>query len=151
MDEEKGGVLLKEREFHKFTHEIKNPLAICNGYLEMMLKKKETDSSYLSIVKSEVQRSLNIITEYSMNKFFVLEIEEIDLTYLLEDVIKTLSFLFLESQSKILFLETKEYYMWGDYNRLKQVFLNLLKNAYEARCGEHLLVVVRIVDYQDYH
>ncbi|MBQ6135476.1 MAG: HAMP domain-containing histidine kinase [Bacilli bacterium] len=151
MKEEKGGVLLRDREFHQFTHELKNPLAICNGYLEIMLQKKSINSSYLPIIKSEVQRSLDIISLYSNRKFFTLEMEEFDLVYLLEDVIETLKLLFLESQSKILFLETREYYMLGDYNRLKQVFFNLLKNAYEARGENHLLVVVRIVEFPDYY
>ena len=116
-----------------------------------MLQKKSINSSYLPIIKSEVQRSLDIISLYSNRKFFTLEMEEFDLVYLLEDVIETLKLLFLESQSKILFLETREYYMLGDYNRLKQVFFNLLKNAYEARGENHLLVVVRIVEFPDYY
>ena len=38
--------------FNKFTHEIKNPLTICNGYLDMILKCDEKDKeTYLKIVK----------------------------------------------------------------------------------------------------
>ena len=41
--------------------------------------------------------------------------------------------------------------MMGDYQHLKRVFLNLLKNAYEAAEGDPLLVVVRIVPCSYYY
>ena len=147
-----GEAVVREREFHKFTHEIKNPLAICNGYLEIMMRENDrTKEKYLPIIHKEVERSLNIINEYSQNKFSTLEIEEFDLTYLLEEVVKTLNSLFLKNNSKILFSEKKEYYMKGDYNKLKQVFLNLLKNSYEAKNSESLLVVIQILPYHNYY
>ena len=41
--------------------------------------------------------------------------------------------------------------MEGDYNKLKQVFINLLKNAYEARSNEKLLIDIRVLSYSNYY
>ena len=49
----------------KLTHEIKNPLAVCKGYLEMInLEKKDKAEKYLSIMRDEIDRSLNIMTDF---------------------------------------------------------------------------------------
>ena len=40
-------------EIHKLVHEIKNPLSICTGYLEMLPKANEENTSkYLNIIKN---------------------------------------------------------------------------------------------------
>ncbi|UKI27213.1 MAG: hypothetical protein L6V91_00625 [Bacilli bacterium] len=48
------------------THEIKNPLAVCKGYLDMIdINKQEKKlKKYISIMKQEVDRSLNIISDF---------------------------------------------------------------------------------------
>ena len=50
----------------KLTHELKNPLAVCNGYLEMMdLSNESKTKRYFTILKDEIKRSLNIINDFS--------------------------------------------------------------------------------------
>ena len=143
---------LQEVEFHKFTHEIKNPLTICNGYLEMLSKERDfSKEKYLQIIQKEIHRSLNIIDDYKQNKFVTLTMEEFDLSYLLRDVKETLDSFFLSHHSKIIFWEEEEHYFVGDYQKLKQVFLNLLKNSYEAKTKENLLIVIRILPYPTYY
>ena len=143
---------IEEKEFHKFTHEVKNPLAICSGYLEMISREKGSlEEKYLHIIEEELKRSINIINDYSQNKFVNLTIEEFDLTYLLEEVRDLLSSYFIEHDSKILFMEDDEYYIQADYNKLKQVFVNILKNAYEARDNNKLIVVIKIVSFMNYY
>lgn len=143
---------IEEKEFRKFTHEVKNPLAICSGYLEMISREKDSiQEKYLHIIEEELKRSIHIINDYSLNQYVHLTIEEFDLGCLLEDVKETLSPLFEEHDCKILFEEEEEYYIQGDYNKLKQVFVNLLKNAYEARDQDKLLIVVKIISYTNYY
>ena len=148
----KETAVLPEVEFHKFTHELINPLTICNGYLEILSKKiNPKEEKYLQIIQKEIDRSLNIINDYKQNKFINLILEEFDLTYLLEEVQKTLNSLFQEHHSKIFFEEEQEYYIIGDYDKLKQVFINLLKNAYEAKSKDNLLVVIKMISYPTYY
>ena len=49
----------------KLTHEIKNPLAVCKGYIDMInLDNKEKANKYIGIMKQEINRSLNIISDF---------------------------------------------------------------------------------------
>ena len=138
---------------NKLLHEIKNPLAVCNGYLEMIpnVEEKQKDK-YFKIIKSEIERSLSIISDYSKNKLLEIEKEELDLTMLYEDIKDTLNSLFTGNNSEIILLDNDELYLQGDYNKLKQVFINILKNAYEAKNDNKLLVVIKTLitkdDYQ---
>ena len=136
---------VKEVEFRKFTHELNNSLTICNGYLKMIPSR----TKYLNKLQKEIERSLNIIREYKESKFSVLNKEVLDLTYLLEEVIDTVIPLY-DTQTKIIFNKQKECYLVGDYEKLKQVFINLLKNAYEAK-QEILLIYIKITSYSSFY
>jgi len=143
---------MTELDFHRFAHEIKNPLAICSGYLEILSKNKKAKvEDYLKIVEKEIHRSLNIINDYSKNQFMKIEKEEFDLTLLLEEAVGEYNNLFQENNSRILLLEQESHYLTGDYQKIKQVMINLLKNAYEAKSEKPLLVVIQIITYKEYY
>lgn len=118
-------------EVRKFTHELKNSLMICQGYLEIL--EREVSSNYISIIRKEINRSLQMIYNYSNNN---LKIERIDLSILLHDVVDTVYLYYLDNKCKITLKVKEELYIEGDYNKLKQVFLNILKNSYEAKATE---------------
>lgn len=119
----------------KLTHELKNPIAVCNGYLEMFnLEDKEKSQKYLEIITNEITRSKTIIDEFSSyGKLKHIEQEELDIAYLLEDTIDLLRPIFKNNKAKINFQSKEDIYITGDYNKLKQVFINLLKNTIEAQ------------------
>ena len=49
----------------KLTHEIKNPIAVCKGYLDMInIDNKEKTVKYIGIIKSEIDRSLNVMNDF---------------------------------------------------------------------------------------
>ena len=129
----------------KLNHELKNPLAVCNGYLEMFpeASKKEQDK-YIEIMQNEIKRSLTIINDFSsLGKIKNIEVEEIDICYLLEEIKDILEPLFKKNKAKIE-IPDDEIYVEGDYNRLKQVFINLFKNSLESKRKEDLVVNVKI-------
>lgn len=119
----------------KLTHEIKNPLAVCKGYLEMInLDNKEKSTKYISIMKQEINRSLNIISDFvEFNKIKIVK-EQIDLNLMLEDVYDSFKILVSSTNTKLVYKDRKdeEIYLIGDYERLKQVIINLLKNSLES-------------------
>lgn len=119
----------------KLTHEIKNPLAVCKGYLEMIdLNKKDKAEKYISIISQEISRSLNIMSDFlAFNKIKIVK-EEIDLNILLEDVYNCFKIITRSKNIKLIYKEREdeEIYLNGDYERLKQVIINLLKNSYES-------------------
>lgn len=129
----------------KLNHELKNPLAVCNGYLEMFpeASKKDQDK-YIEIMQNEIKRSLTIINDFSsLGKIKNIEVEEIDICYLLEEIKDILEPLFKKHKAKIE-IPDDEIYVEGDYNRLKQVFINLFKNSLESKRKEDLVVNVKI-------
>lgn len=119
----------------KLTHEIKNPLAVCKGYLEMInLDNKQKSDKYVSIMKQEINRSLNIITDFvEYNKIKVIK-EQIDLNLLMQDVYDSFKILVNAKNIKLIYKEItdEDIYIMGDYERLKQVLINLLKNSLES-------------------
>lgn len=119
----------------KLTHEIKNPLAVCKGYLEMInLENKEKSIKYISIMRQEINRSLNIISDFvEFNKIKVVK-EQIDLNLLLEDTYDTFKILINSNNIKLSYVDRndEDIYLMGDYERLKQVMINLLKNSLES-------------------
>ena len=49
----------------KITHEIKNPLAVCKGYLDMMnYDDINKAKKYSTIIKNEIERSLDLMDDF---------------------------------------------------------------------------------------
>lgn len=118
----------------QITHEIKNPIAVCKGYLDMFdVNNQEHAKKYIPILKEEINRTLLLLEDFlAMNKIKINK-EPVDINLLLEDVIKNTKLLFNSYKIKLeTNLKDDEIYISGDYNRLVQVFINLLKNSCEA-------------------
>lgn len=133
--------------FNKFTHEIKNPLTICNGYLDMILKCDEKDKdTYLKIVKEEIKRSLNIIDNYK--DLLVLNKTKFNLYNLLLEMKNNFEDLY---DCKIELICNKQINYYGDYLKLKQVFLNIIKNSYESKSNRKLVIVIEVLKDNNYY
>lgn len=132
----------KEEKFRlslfKITHEIKNPIAVCKGYLDMLdTSDVEQCQKYIPIVRSEIHRTLCLLKDFlDLNKVAI-EKEELDVGLLMEEIRS--SCLPLLQDKKIAykdsFKDEDEIYLNGDYNRLKQVFVNVIKNSIESLEG----------------
>lgn len=131
----------------KLTHELKNPIAVCNGYLEMLdLNDKKKATKYISIITSEIHRSKTIIDEFShYGKLKCINKEEMDISYLLEDIKLVLMPLFKANKATLEITTKDDIYIEGDYNKLKQVFINLLKNTIEAKKENNQLEVSVVI------
>lgn len=127
----------------KLTHELKNPIAVCKGYLEIIDKNgMEKAPKYLPIISSEIERSLSVINDFSsLGKLKSLNREEVDLEVLLEEVITMLNPLFKKNNANIYLVTKGDIYLNLDYLRMKQVLVNVLKNALEAKKEEEQLNV----------
>jgi len=118
----------------KITHEIKNPLAVCKGYLDMFdVDNIEHSKKYIPILKEEIEKTLILLQDFLSFTKIKIQKEILDINYLLEDVMESLIPLLNEKNIKynnnIL---DEELYIDGDYNRLCQVMINLIKNSIEA-------------------
>lgn len=142
MKESKKDKLLFE-SLSKLTHELKNPISVCKGYLEIIDKNGyQKAPKYLPIISSEIERSLSVINDFSsLGKLKELNKEEVDLQVLLEELITILNPLFKKYNANIYLNVKQDIYINLDYLRMKQVFVNILKNALEARKEEEPLNV----------
>ncbi len=129
----------KEKELRsslfKVTHEIKNPIAVCKGYLDMIdTNDKKKVRKYISIVKNEISRTLILMDDFLDYTKIKINKEDMDIVMLLEDLKDYLEDLFKKNKIKANFnIPLDDIYIEADYNRLKQVLINLLKNAVEAK------------------
>lgn len=118
----------------KITHEIKNPMAVCKGYLDMLdISDSKQVERYIPIIKEEIDRTLLILNDFlSLNKVKI-EKDIMDINLLVEEVVESINPLL--KQHKIMLdkhLIEDEVYINADYNRLKQVLINIIKNSIEA-------------------
>ena len=117
----------------KITHEIKNPLAVCKGYLEMFdINNPKKANKYVNIINQEIDRTLLLLKDFSDVSKIHVEKNSMDITMLVEDVCDEASLAFNNNIKFKSNVPEDEIMINGDYNRLKQVLINLVKNARES-------------------
>lgn len=132
-----------KKSLFQLTHEIKNPIAVCKGYLDMInINDKEKIKKYIPIIKSEIERSIVIMDDFLDYTKIKINKSIIDINYLLEDTIGSLEYLLSKNEVICDFqIDDEEYFIDGDYNRLKQVLINIIKNSIEARKSKEKLKI----------
>jgi signal transduction histidine kinase len=120
----------------EITHEIKNPLIIIGGFAQQLKKTitGEKELSKLTIIVEEIRRLESLLLE--LREFYLpknLEFETLNINDLLEEVyLLTKDSWEKKNIRTTLKTERKENFIEGDKEKLKQVLLNLVKNAVEA-------------------
>ena len=118
----------------KVTHEIKNPIAVCKGYLDML----DTDNNkqvnkYIPIIKQEINRTLTLMNDFLCLTKIKVEKDTIDIVVLVDDISSSIDTLLIGKNIHFIFdTIDDEIYIEGDYDRLKQVLINLIKNSIES-------------------
>lgn len=143
----------KNTDIYVLAHEIKNPLSVIKGYMEML--NENNLERYKKIIMEELNNSLDILDNYlEYNKLSVLK-EIMDINLLFQDIKDNYTDYY---QSKGINLEVQvvdnETYVIGNYEKLKQVFCNLIKNSMESHAKNIKLiyevlngkVIIEIID-----
>ncbi|MET3682232.1 PAS domain S-box-containing protein [Alkalibacillus flavidus] len=132
------------------AHEIRNPITSLKGFLQLLETGIEGKEDYLKIMKDEIDKieaiskEMLYISKPSPNQF-----EEDDIVSVLEDVC-----MLMRSQARMndidLVLESdmEAFDLYCDPQQLKQVFVNLIKNAIEAM-EEPGSITIRVTNEDD--
>lgn len=120
------------------SHEIRTPINSVIGFSDI-LKETKLDDMQLSYVRTIEESSkilislINDILDVSKVESGEMVLESIDfnLEYLVENVLKMMNSRIIQNSVELIFYyQSKvDMYLRGDFNRLSQVFINLLGNA----------------------
>ncbi|MBM7693148.1 PAS domain S-box-containing protein [Peribacillus deserti] len=116
------------------AHEIRNPLTVIGGFIQMLREEDGPHKHYYSIIHSEINRMNSIISEFlNLAKPQIFDLKIQNMKELVEEVV-----LLFQSESNFKNVDIQltcisEYVpILCEGNQLKQVFINLLKNSFEA-------------------
>ncbi|WP_334076000.1 ATP-binding protein [Paenibacillus sp. A14] len=119
------------------AHEIRNPLTTLRGFLQMQQRTKSINQLHTDIMLSELDRINLIVSEFLiLAKPQAVQFEVRDVRFTLGDVISL-----LDSEAHLHNIEFHPHFSASpvlvhcEENQLKQVFINILKNAMEAMPG----------------
>jgi len=127
----------QEREFvSNVSHELRTPLTIVHGYLQSVLRRQnnltETQREALEIAASEAEHTIRLLQD-------LLDLARADSGHLhfrmeccvLNDLVEEVVVMAQQYSDRTITIEAEIYPLraGADYNRLKQVLLNLIDNA----------------------
>ncbi|TDY56170.1 HAMP domain-containing sensor histidine kinase [Bacillus subtilis] len=125
----------EKRFFDNMTHELKTPLTSIQGYAEIIKQKGESDQAFfdkgMNHIVEESRRLHNLVIkllevsrETSKEQF-----DRIDTGTILKDVCESMKFRAERYKKKITYEIEDSLYVYGQKNRVRQLFINLLDNA----------------------
>ena len=150
-------MLLKEKLEHQqnlslmgqnvaiIAHEIRNPMTSIQGFIQMIKNNSsEKEHPYFHIVETELQRIDELLGDLlNFSKPKNKQLTYVNMQQLTEQVIDLMQPKVVLSNSIIVFEyeDNESYLLYGNENRLKQLMINLLKNAIESNDSANYITV----------
>ncbi|MFS0643444.1 PAS domain S-box protein [Siminovitchia sp. 179-K 8D1 HS] len=131
------------------AHEIRNPLTVIKGFAQLL--SQEEDNDYLDVVLDELERIEDIVSDLLiLAKPQPSRLENLDISQLLSSTIDLFkSEAILHNVEIIPSFELSNPWIQGEPDKLKQVYINIIKNAIEAmpKTGGKIFVTAQNLSY----
>ncbi|MGP4072148.1 ATP-binding protein [Piscibacillus sp. B03] len=116
------------------VHEIRNPLTSIKGFLQLLESDSHEQKVYFDIMTEEIEKIESITSELLyIAKPSPNQVKKENLTVILNEVCMLMKSQARLSEINIEFIHHNEdYFINCDRSQIKQVFINLIKNAIEA-------------------
>ncbi|MCX6169446.1 MAG: ATP-binding protein [Ignavibacteriales bacterium] len=121
------------------AHELKTPLTILRGEIEIALKSEKTPQQYIEVLKSNFEETIRMIKIID-NLFFIsksdnaminIDYQEVELKSFLSSLSKSLGILGQEKNMSLVLEDLPNLYIQIDINLMKQALSNIIDNAFK--------------------
>jgi len=127
----------QQRFFEDLSHELKTPLAVLKGELEVTLKRMRSTREYEATLTSsleEINRIIRVVEDLLMlarfdNNLAILETSRLDIKGLVGEAAESIRILARQKNIEIRLSGRAGVIVHGDKEKLRRLFLNLLENA----------------------
>ncbi|MCP1532456.1 signal transduction histidine kinase [Bacillus velezensis] len=131
------------------AHEVRNPLTVVRGFVQLLFSGEQlqdkSHSGYQKLVLSELDRAQTIITNYlDMAKQDDYEKEKFDISLLVKETGSLMESYANFKSVTVTVRSEPDLYVFGDVKKLKQAFINLIKNSIEAVPSENGRIEVSV-------
>lgn len=137
------------------AHELKTPLTILRGEIEIALKSEKSPAEYIEILKSNYEETLRLIKIVD-NLFFISKSEnnliqlnkiEVNVKEFLNGIIKNASVLAHEKNTELKLEMKEDFSAYFDPDLIKQAVTNLIDNAIKyGTDGYPVIISSNIID-----
>lgn len=129
------------------AHEIRNPLTALKGFIQLLQSRTNENRDYFDIMMSEIERINYIVSEFMLlaKPAQVIHFEQRDIRKLTHNILSLLDTQAIMNNVQIRTEFAPDIQMITcEENQLKQVFVNVIKNAIEAMPdGGQLLIQIK--------
>lgn len=131
------------------AHEVRNPLTVVRGFVQLLFSgdqlQDKSHAGYQKLVLSELDRAQTIITNYlDMAKQDDYEKEKFDISLLVKETGSLMESYANFKSVTVTVRSEPDLYVFGDVKKLKQAFINLIKNSIEAVPSENGRIEVSV-------
>ncbi|MBM7661327.1 two-component system sporulation sensor kinase A [Bacillus mesophilus] len=129
------------------AHEVRNPLTSIKGFFNL-IKHEQNKDSYFDIIEDEIDRIEQVSSELLMlSRPYIENLSVCSIHQIIEDVKKWLAQQASQKNIDIVIKSTeKELFISCEEIKIKQVFINLVKNAIEVMESGKILIEVKKVN-----